>query len=177
MGIARHLWQVLTCAAPAVPAGYVIPPAPEPAQWKPKLPNKWYRLREEIELALLLLWLPEAARPRFVAQLLHSADRYLPWPETAIVGEPWQQCQQWGPQVIKDPQTMSVEGFCHVMEAELTAGLQTFTTPLDILSRPVRMLWLLKLGKRAGQAYAGLEQALGGEERAVEYAWWTIAKL
>ena len=175
MGFARHLWHMLTCAAPALPDGAFPAPA-QPAEPR-KPPNKWYRLREEVELALLVLWLPEAARPRFVGHLIERADRYLPWSAKAVEGEPWEQCRRWGPLVIKEPETMSVEGLCHVMEAELTAGLQTYTTPREMLSRPVRMLWLLKLGRRAGQAYAGLEQALGGEDRALEYAWWTITKM
>jgi hypothetical protein len=130
-----------------------------------------------VELALLVLWLPEAARPRFVAHLLESADRYRPWSAKAVEGEPKEQCQRWGPLVLKEPETMSVEGFCDVMEVEVTAGLSTFSTPPDLLSRPVRMLWLLKLGKRAGQAYAELERALGSQEQAIEHAWWTIARL
>ena len=53
----RHLWQVFTCAAPAVPAAYA-----SIARKTQKPPNKWYVLREEIELALLVPWLPEAER-------------------------------------------------------------------------------------------------------------------
>ena len=72
---------------------------------------------------------------------------------------------------------MSVEGFCGLLEVELTAGLCTFCTTAEALSRPVRMLWLLRQGRRAAQVYAGLEAALGSRQQALEYARWVIAGL
>lgn len=175
MGFVRRLWQTLFCSSPSAQSRPAASAATARPQAKP--PRYQFRSREELELALLLPWLTDAERARFLDRLLPNARKYLPWTEAYLWGEPWEQCQRWGPLVIKEPQTMSVEGFCCLLEAELTIGLQTFTTPLEALSRPVRMLWLLRQGRRAGQVYVALEQSLGNRSQAMDYAWWVVAGL
>ena len=178
MWFLRRLWHVLTfsdvspLAAPAPAAAQATSAAtqPEPPRYR-------YRSREEVEVALLLSWLSEAERPRFVERLLPKARKYLPWSEQRLEGEPWEQCQEWGPLVIRQPEALSIEGFCRMLEAELVIGLQTYCTSLEALSRPVRMFWLWRQGRRAGQVYAALEQALGNHGQAVSYAWWVVAGL
>ena len=170
MGLWRHLWQVFTCAAPPLPA-WAISPAKAAAQ----PPDPWYILREEVELALLVAWLPKAEQPRAVGRLALNAGKHYPWTRADLPDEPREQCQQWGPVDIQEPEMVSVEGWCGLLEVELTAGLCTFCTLPEDLSRPVRMLWLLRQGRRAGQVYAGLEAALGSRQRALEYARWVIA--
>ena len=198
MGFLRRLWHRLLfgssplpgprpTARPAARAGSAAarPAADADAiaatlrQWvKPQPPRYCYRSREELELALLLPWLAgEEERMPFLDELLPTAKKTLPWTSDYVFGEPWEQCQQWGPLVIQAPEMMTTEGFCCLLKAELTYGLSTFCTPLDLLSRPVRMLWLLRQGQRAGQVFAALEQALGSRERAMNHAWWVIAEL
>ncbi len=90
---------------------------------------------------------------------------------------PRQQVHQWDdPLVIKGPETMDSEGFCLLLGAELGSGLSTFCTPLWLLSRPVRMLWLWRQGQRAGHVYAAMEQALG-RAQALNFAWWVVTGL
>lgn len=172
MDFLRHLWRVFIGAAPAVSSSSA--PAARTAQQPPR---KWYILREELELALLVPWLPEAERPRAVGRLGLNAGKHYPWTRADLLDEPREQCQQWGPLEIQEPELLSVEGWCGLLEVELTAGLCTFCTTLDELSRPVRMLWLLRQGRRAAQVYAGLEAALGSRQRALEYARSVIAGL
>jgi hypothetical protein len=136
-----------------------------------------YRSREEIELTLLMPWLPDTERRRFLDQLLPNAGKYHPWTARDVEGEPWEQCQKWAdPVVINDPETMDSEDFCTLLEARVKNGLYTYCTPLEVLSRPVRMLWLWRQGKQAGQVYAALEQALG-RAQAMDFAWWVVAGL
>ena len=148
-------------------------------EWvKPHPPRYVYRSREEVELALLMPWLTNAERRRFLDLLLPRAGNHDPWTIADVEGEPWEQCQQWDePLVITEPETMTSEGFCCLLEFALKTGLTTFCTPLEVLSRPVHMLWLYRQGQRAGQVYAALEQALGNRAQALNYAWWVIAGL
>ncbi|HEU5199834.1 MAG TPA: hypothetical protein VFU32_09365 [Ktedonobacterales bacterium] len=146
-------------------------------QWvKASPPSRFvYRSRQEVELALLMPWLPDAERGRFLALLLPRAGKYQPWTRKFVKKELWQQIRQWEePVVIKEPETMTIEDFRCLLEAELANGLSTFCTPLDLLSRPVRMLWLLRQGRRAGQVYALLEQAAGNRAQALYSAWWVV---
>ncbi len=199
MGFLRRLWHRLLFGSSPVPSAAAQPrPAvlaarPGPArpaadaesiaaairEWiKPRPPRCVYRSREELELAFLLAWVPDAERRRFLDVLLPRAGAYRPWTHRFVEKEPRQQVRQWEePLVINEPETMTTEDFCCLLEAEFTYGLSTFCTPLEVLSRPVRMLWLLRHGQRVGQIYAGLEQALGSRERALHSAWWVVADL
>jgi hypothetical protein len=144
---------------------------------QPRPPRCVYRSREERELALLLAWLPDAERRRFLDLLLPKAAKYHPWTPKNVEGEPWQQCQKWAdPLVINEPETMTSEGFCALLETQLAGGLITFCTPLDLLSRPVRMLWLLRQGQHAKQVYTVMEQVLG-RAQAMDFAWWVVTGL
>ncbi len=149
-------------------------------QWfkgKPQPPRCVYRSRDELELTLLLAWLPAGERRRFLDLLLPKAGKHAPWTLDDVDDEPWQQCQQWNePLVIQQPETMTTEGFCALLEAELSGGLMTFCTPLELLSRPVRMLWLLRQGRLAGQVYTAFEQVVG-RAQALDAAWWTVDRL
>ena len=178
MGFVYRLWQTLFPSSPAAPPRPAAAAAADSTTHRYFPPPRYhYRSREEVELALLLPWLTDAERARFLDRLLPNARKYLPWTEGYVWGEPWQQCQQWGPLVLQQPETMSIKGFCGLMGAELGYGLSTFCTPLALLSRPVRMLWLWRQGRRAGQVYAALEQALGNRAQALDYAWWVVAGL
>ena len=200
MGFLRRLWHRLLFGSsplaaaprPAAPAAHPGPARPMSAsaaagadaiaatirEWvKPHPPRCVYRSREEVELALLLAWLPEAERRRFLDLLLPKAGKYHPWTPKNVEEEPRQQVQQWDePLVIQQPETMTTEGFCALLEAELSGGLMTFCTPLELLSRPVRMLWLLRQGRLAGQVYTAFEQVVG-RARALDAAWWTVDRL
>ena len=148
-------------------------------EWiKPHPPRYVYRSREELELALLVPWLTDEERGRFLDLLLPRAGKYQPWTSRFVKKEPRQQVHQWDdPLVIKQPETMSVEDFCCLLEAQFATGLSTFCTPLALLSRPVRMLWLLRQGQRAGQVYAALEQAVGTRAQALHHLWWVMVEL
>ena len=182
---ARPPAQPRPSAAPARPASASASAADMDAiaatirQWvKPQPPRCVYRSRQEVELALLLAWLPETERRRFLDLLLPRAGKQHPWALDDVDEDLWQQCQKWDePLVINEPETMTTEGFCALLEAEVSGGLTTYCTPLDLLSRPVRMLWLLRQGQRAGQVYAALEQALGNRLLALDAAWWVVAGL
>ena len=170
MGFLRRLWNTLFPSFSAARLAASARPQTKPPRYQ-------YRSREEIELALLMPWLSDAERARFLARLMPNARKYLPWSALDLPDEPWEQCQRWWPLVLKAPESMSIEGFCCLLEAELTSGLSTFCTPLSLLSRPVRMLWLLRQCRRAGQVYAALERALGNRAQALDYAWWVVAGL
>ena len=197
MGFLRRLWhRLLFGSSPLMPPRPAAPVArPGPArmadasadidaiaatirEWvKPHPPRCVYRSREEVELALLLAWLPEAERRRFLDALLPRAGKQDSWTFDDVDEEPWQQCQKWQePVVIKEPETMTSEDFCCLLEGQLKSGLYTYCTPLDWLSRPVRMLWLLRQGRQVGQVYAIMEQTLG-HAPALDAAWWVIAGL
>jgi hypothetical protein len=165
-------------ARPAAASADVDAIAATIREWvKPHPPRCVYRSREEIELALLLPWLPDAERRRFLNLLLTRAGKQDPWTIDDVDEEPWQQVQQWAdPLVITEPETMDSEDFCALLEAHIKIGLYTFCTPLEVLSRPVRMLWLWRQGRRAGQIYAAMEQALG-RAQALDAAWWVVAGL
>ena len=144
---------------------------------KPRPPRCVYRSRAEVELALLLAWLPEGERRRFLDLLVPRAGRQHPWTLDDVDDELWLQCQKWRePLDIKEPETMTREDFCTLLETQLKSGLDTYCTPLDGLSRPVRMLWLLRQGRLVGQVYAAMEQALG-RAQALDFAWWTVARV
>ena len=130
-----------------------------------------------MELALLLAWLPETERRRFLDLLLPRAGKQHPWALDDVDEDLWQQCRKWDePLVIQEPETITREDFSTLLETQLAGGLMTYCTPLDVLSRPVRMLWLLRQGRLIGQVYALLEQAVG-RAQALDAAWWTIARL
>jgi hypothetical protein len=199
MGFLRRLWHRLLFgsspltqpprpAAPARPTS-ACPASPRPAsaaadaiaatvrQWvKPQPPRCVYRSRAEIELALLLPWLPDGERRRFLDRLL-QARKQDPWTIDDVDEEPWEQCQRWDePLVLHELETMDSEGFCALLEGQLKTGFYTYCTPLEVLSRPVRMLWLLRQGRLVGQVYAAMEQALG-HEQALDLAWSVVAGL
>ena len=174
-------------AAPPRPA--VRPPAVRPAspftaaevaalQWlKARPPRCVYRSRQEGELAFLLAWVPDDERRRFLDALLPRAGRQDPWSLEDVDEDLWQQCQRWRePVVIQESETMSREDLSTLLETQLRSGLYTYCTSLDLLSRPVRMLWLLRQGRQVGQVYAALEQALG-RAQALDAAWWVVAGL
>jgi hypothetical protein len=144
-------------------------------QWvKPQPPRCVYRSRQELELAFLLAWVPEDERRRFLDALLPRAGKQAPWTLEDIDDDLWQQCQRWQePLVIQEAETMSREDLSCLLEGQLKTGCYTYCTPLEVLSRPVRMLWLLRQGRQVGQVYAAMEQALG-RAQALDAAWWAI---
>jgi hypothetical protein len=145
---------------------------------KARPPRCVYRSRQEVELALLLAWLPDTERRRFLDLLVSRArtGKRAPWAIDDVDEDLWEQVQRWQePLVITEPETITDEGFCNLLEVQLAGGLTTFCTPLDLLSRPVRMLWLLRQGRLVGQVYTAMEQALG-HAQALDLAWWTIAR-
>ncbi|HEU5199908.1 MAG TPA: hypothetical protein VFU32_09735, partial [Ktedonobacterales bacterium] len=144
---------------------------------KPRPPRFVARSRQEVELALLLAWLPETERRRFLDLLLPRAGRQPPWTLDDVEEDLWQQCQRWDePLVITEPETMTRQDFSDLLETQLTSGLYTYCTPLEVLSRPVRMLWLLRQGRLVGQVYAAMEQVVG-HAQALDAAWWVVAGL
>ena len=205
MGYLRRLWhRLLFGSSPltAPPRPAVRPPAaparPSPVhppaasarsavaddiaatirQWIKPPPIRFvYRSRQEVELALLMPWLTDAERRRFLDALLPRAGKQAPWSLEDVDEDLWQQCQRWRePVVIQESETMSREDLSTLLETQLRSGLYTYCTPLDLLSRPVRMLWLLRQGLQVGQVYAALEQALG-RAQALDAAWWVVAGL
>jgi hypothetical protein len=122
-------------------------------------------------------WLTDAERRRFLDALLPRAGRHAPWTLEDVDDTLWQQCQQWRESiVIQEPETISREDLSTLLEAQFKSGLYTYCTPLEVLSRPVRMLWLLRQGRQVGQVYAAMEQALG-RVQALDAAWWVVAGL
>jgi hypothetical protein len=130
-----------------------------------------------VELAFLLAWTPEDERRRFLDLLLPRAGKQDPWTLDDVDDDLWEQCHKWRePVIIQGPETISREDLSALLEAQLKSGLYTYCTPLDVLNRPVRMLWLLRQGRQVGQVYAAMEQALG-RVQALDAAWWVVASL
>ncbi|HEU5198695.1 MAG TPA: hypothetical protein VFU32_03605 [Ktedonobacterales bacterium] len=145
---------------------------------KPRPPRFVARSRQEVELALLLAWLPETERRRFLDLLVPRAGKQPPWTLDDVEEDLWEQVHRWQePLVITEPETMTREGFSTLLGTQIKSGLYTYCTPLEVLSRPVRMLWLLRQGRLVGQVYAAMEQALGSPAQALDAAWWVVAGL
>ncbi len=169
----RRLRLPLCCPAAAAPAA--VPPAAPTSPMASPAPRPPRLSRPELELSLLLAFLPDAERPRFLARLVQAAPRRFPWQEHEVAGEPRAQCAHWEPLAGLDK--LTVPGLCARFERELEAGLRSYQTPLEELSRPVRMYWLLKQGRRLGQVAAALEQRLGSRQQALRVLWWVVADL
>jgi hypothetical protein len=105
--------------------------------------------RPEFTLRLLLHALPAEERERCLARLRAVAGTRQPWSEDDLPAEPLERCTR----------------LCGMLEVELEAGLITYATPDDRLSRLIRTFWLWRHGQRIGQVYHALVR-LVGEQRA-----------
>ena len=158
---------------PAVPAAAPVDPTPAP----PSITPHRRLSRSEVELALLLPFLSEAERPRFLIGLAQAAWRSFPWPEAPLAKEPRAQLVVWAPIVPADCTGLGEPDLSAWLKKEVLDGLRSVQTPLALLSRPVRMYWLLRQGQRAGQVYAALERLLGDREQALDCVWRVVAGL
>jgi hypothetical protein len=121
--------------------------------------------RPEFTLRLLLHALPAEERERCLARLRAVAGTRQPWSEDDLPAEPLERCTRWTRFEPERFARQTVGGLCGMLEVELEAGLITYATPDDRLSRLIRTFWLWRHGQRIGQVYHALVR-LVGEQRA-----------
>jgi len=120
------------------------------------------------EARLLVAALPAEERERCIQRLLPLVEKRPPWNEQDVGDEPAEQCKYWWPLSSEKVAQQTPRGLQLVMLTELENGLRSMATPLWLLNRIVRGVWLLRLGRRVGQVYAELERQPGGSQQARE---------
>jgi hypothetical protein len=121
-------------------------------------------------MALLLAGLPAAGREAVVAELLPLAEKRPAWSEEDVGVEAGEQCRGWWRPLTEERlRQQTPRGLLLTMQTELEAGLRTMGSPLWLLNRIVRGVWLLHRGQRVGQIYGELERQLG--DAALAVAW------
>ena len=130
------------------------------------------------EMALLVASLPAAGREACIRMLLPLALKRPPWPEDEVSYEAAEQCRDWWrPLGEAQLRQQTPRSLLFTMQTEIEGGLRSAATPLWLLNRIVRRVWLLHQGQRVGQVYRELERKLGDAALAVEQVYRMIVDL
>ncbi|HEU5368830.1 MAG TPA: hypothetical protein VFU69_10210 [Ktedonobacterales bacterium] len=121
------------------------------------------------EAALLVARLPVARRDAWMGQVLALAEKRPAWNEEDVGEEAAEQCRCWWPLAEERLHRQTPRGLLLMLQTELEGGLRSMATPLWLLNRIVRRVWLLHQGQRIGQVYGELERQLG--DAALVLAW------
>lgn len=125
---------------------------------------------QRFELALLVAGLPAAGREACAQGLLPLVAKRPAWQEEDVGEEAAEQCRDWWHPLAEERlRQQTPRGLLLTMQTELESGLRSMATPLWLLNRIVRRVWLLHQGQRVGQAYRELERQLG--DAALALAW------
>jgi hypothetical protein len=100
-------------------------------------------------------------------RLLAAAAKRPPWSVGDVGADPAEQLQSWWPLAAEKIAQQQPRGLLLIFHTELEAGLRSMATPLDLLNRVVRGVFLLRQGRRVGQVYQELERQLGDESLAL----------
>jgi hypothetical protein len=119
------------------------------------------------ELALLVAGLPEVGRAESIERLLPLVKQRPAWDEEAVGDEAAEQCRCWWPLADERLREQTPRGLLLTLQTEIEAGLRSAASPLWLLNRIVRRVWLLHQGQRVGQVYRELERQLGDEGQAL----------
>ena len=121
------------------------------------------------EVALLVAGLPAAGREACAAGLLPLVGKRPAWQEEDVGEEAAEQCRDWWHPLAEGRlRQQTPRGLVLTIQTELEGGLRSMATPLWLLNRIVRRVWLLHQGQRVGQVYRELERQLGDAALAVE---------
>jgi hypothetical protein len=130
------------------------------------------------EVALLVAGLPAAGREACAAGLLPLAGKRPAWQEEDVGEEAEAQCRDWWHPLAEERlRQQTPRGLVLTIQTELEGGLRTMRTPLWLLNRIVRRVWLLHQGQRVGQAYRELERQLGDGAQALAWVSRMVAGL
>jgi hypothetical protein len=130
------------------------------------------------EVALLVAGLPAAGREACVAGLLPLAGNRPAWQEEDVGEEAPAQCRDWWHPLAEERlRQQTPRGLVLTIQTELESGLRSMATPLWLLNRIVRRVWLLHQGQRIGQAYRELERQLGDGAQALAWVSRMVAGL
>jgi hypothetical protein len=122
------------------------------------------------EMALLVAGLPAEGREAVAGQLLGLVEKRPAWAEEDVGVEAAEQCRGWWRPLTEERlRQQTPRGLLLTLQTELECGLRSAASPLWLLNRIVRRVWLLHQGQRVGQVYQALERALG--ERSVALGW------
>lgn len=121
------------------------------------------------EMALLMAGLPAAAREECIQRLLPLVEKRPAWNEEDVGDAPAEQCRCWWPFALDRLHQQTPRGLLLTLQTELEGGLRSAATPLWLLNRIVRRVWLLHQGQRVGQVYQELVRQLG--DTALALAW------
>ncbi|HEU5368899.1 MAG TPA: hypothetical protein VFU69_10560 [Ktedonobacterales bacterium] len=143
----------------------VTPSAAGPAADRSAVPLAGQRF----EAALLVAGLPVGVREAWMRQVLALAAKRPAWQEEDVGEEAAEQCRCWWPLVEERLRQQTPRGLLLTLQTELEGGLRSMATPLWLLNRIVRRVWLLHQGQRVGQVYRALERKLG--DGALALAW------
>jgi hypothetical protein len=121
------------------------------------------------EAALLVAGLPAARREVWLREVLALAEKRPGWHEEDVGDEAAEQCRCWWPLAEERLRQQTPRGLLLTLQTELEGGLRSMATPLWLLNRVVRRVWLLHQGQRIGQVYRELERQLG--DGALAVAW------
>ncbi len=155
-------------------AGSSRPEEALPSSGAPDIPPEGRRF----ELALLVAGLPAAGRAACAERLLPLAAKRPAWQEEDVGEAAAEQCRDWWHPLAEERlRQQTPRGLVLTIQTELEGGLRTMGTPLWLLNRIVRRVWLLHQGQRVGQAYRELERQLGDGAQALEWVKRMIAGL
>jgi hypothetical protein len=122
------------------------------------------------EMALLVAGLPAEGREAVAGQLLALVGKRPAWQEEDVGVEAAEQCRGWWRPLTEERlQQQTPRGLLLTLQTELECGLRSAASPLWLLNRIVRRVWLLHQGQRVGQVYRALERTLG--ERSLALGW------
>lgn len=121
------------------------------------------------EAALLVAGLPVGIREACLRQVLALAAKRPAWQEEDVGEAAAEQCRCWWPLSEERLHRQTPRGLLLMLQTEVEGGLRSMATPLWLLNRIVRQVWLLHQGQRVGQVYGELERQLG--DAALALAW------
>ncbi len=113
------------------------------------------------EMALLVAGLPAARQAEYIQCLLPLVEKRPAWSEEDVGDEPAEQCRCWWPFADDRLREQTPRSLLLTLQTELESGLRSAATPLWLLNRIVRRVWLLRQGRCVGQVYRELERQLG----------------
>ncbi|HEY7357430.1 MAG TPA: hypothetical protein VH590_13220 [Ktedonobacterales bacterium] len=98
---------------------------------------------QRFEAALLVAGLPVGIREACLRQVLALAAKRPAWQEEDVGEEAAEQCRCWWPLAEERLHRQTPRGLLLMLQTEVEGGLRSMATPLWLLNRIVRRVWLL----------------------------------
>ena len=130
------------------------------------------------EVALLVARLPAVGREAVVQRRLPLVEHRPAWNAEEVGVEAAEQCRGWWRPLGEERlRQQTPRGLLLTLQTEVEGGLRSMASPLWLLNRVVRRVWLMHQGQRVGPVYGELERQLGDAALALEWVSRMVAEL